>query len=217
MPKRGLVRLAVVSAGLLSVAVLAAASVVVLRGPAALLVPLAAGLAAGAAAGATDKGRAAAADAAWKAAAITVTAIVAIAGLAVLAGGPVAAIVGLGSAVVAAVALLLRGRPIREVSLKRNGSQAVSRDRSRVPVSRLGTSALASEWWQSATALADQVDLMMRGALVQRRQEVLDELERRDPIGFARWLAVGAPPASDPAEFTQGDGANGTDAFAGPQ
>jgi hypothetical protein len=57
----------------------------------------------------------------------------------------------------------------------------------------------------------------MRGALVQRRQEVLDELERRDPIGFARWVAVGAPPASDPAEFMQGDGANGTDASGAPR
>ena len=79
MPKRGLVRLPLIFAGLLCGAVAAAASAVVLHGPAPLLIAVAAAVAAGAAAGATDKGRAAAADAAWKAAAITVTAIVLVA------------------------------------------------------------------------------------------------------------------------------------------
>lgn len=118
MPKRDLVRLARISAGLLCGAVLAAASAVVLHGPAPVLVAVAAAVAA---AGATDKGRAAAADAAWKAAAITVTAIVLVAGLGVLAGGAVVAIAGLGSAVVAAVVLLLWARPVRKAWSERHG------------------------------------------------------------------------------------------------
>jgi hypothetical protein len=84
------VRLALISAGLLCGAVLAAARAVVLHGPAPLLVAVAA----------------------WKAAAITVTAIVLVAGLGVLAGGAVVAIAGLGSAVVAAVVLLLPAPPV---------------------------------------------------------------------------------------------------------
>jgi hypothetical protein len=42
-----------------------------------------------------------------------------------------------------------------------------------------------------------------RQSLVRRRQETLDELERRDPEGFARWLASGAAVDSDPAAYVQ--------------
>jgi hypothetical protein len=216
-PKRGLVRLTLLSAGLLCGAVVIAASAVVLNGAASLLVGGAAAVVAGAAAGATDGGRAAAADAAWKAAAFTVTAIVLVSGLGVLAGGAVAAIAGLGFAVATAVVLLLRARPVRMAWSERHGPQALWPDRSPVPVSQLPTSALASEWRRTTVALADQLDPRTRQALVQRRREVLDELERRDPIGFSRWLAVGARPASDPTEFMPDDGANGTDAFGGQQ
>jgi hypothetical protein len=34
---------------------------------------------------------------------------------------------------------------------------------------------------------------------------VLDELERRDPVGFAGWLATGTASDSDPADFLQCD------------
>ena len=37
-----------------------------------------------------------------------------------------------------------------------------------------------------------------------RRQEALDELERRDPAGFARWLAAGPTLSSDPAGYVRG-------------
>jgi hypothetical protein len=137
-----------------------------------------------------------------------------IAGLTVLAGGAVAAIAGAGSAVVVAIALLLRAR---KVWWKRHGPQALWPDRSAIPVSHLPTSALANEWRRTSAAWPGQVDARTRQVLVQRRQEVLDELERRDPIGFARWLAAGASAAGDPAPFMQGDGADGTDAFGGQQ
>ena len=42
----------------------------------------------------------------------------------------------------------------------------------------------------------------MREAVVLRRQEAMDELERRDAAGFARWLA--AAPGSDPADYIGG-------------
>jgi hypothetical protein len=166
--KRDLVRLALISAGPLCGAVFAAASAVVLHGPAPVLVAVAAAVAAGAAAGATDKGRAAAADTAWKAAAITVTAIVLVAGLGVLAGGAVVAIAGLGSAVVAAVVLLLRAPPVRKAWSERHGLQPLWPDRSPVPVSQLPTSALASEWRRTTVALADRLDPRTCQALVQR-------------------------------------------------
>ena len=56
-----------------------------------------------------------------------------------------------------------------------------------------------------------------RQALVRRREETLDELERRDPVGFARWLAEGPVPGADPAMYVhgrpmEGDAAVGTDA-----
>ena len=37
--------------------------------------------------------------------------------------------------------------------------------------------------------------------MVQRRQEYLDALERRDPHGFARWIGLGARAASDPGRY----------------
>jgi hypothetical protein len=215
VPERNLVRLALMSAGSLCGAVLAAASVVVLHGPAMLLVAAAAASAAGAAALTTDKGRPAAAAVAWKAAAITVTAIVLVSGLAVLAGGAVAAIGGLGSAVVAAGVLLLRARSRSGARTQRQGSQRPGLDCPAVPVAQLPTSALASEWRWTTGELAGRLDPRTRQAIARRRRETLDELERRDPTGFARWLAVGAPPASDPAEFVQNDREPGTDVFGG--
>jgi hypothetical protein len=213
VPERNLVRLALMSAGSLCGAVLAAASIVVLHGPTMLLVAVAAATAAGAAALTTDKGRSAAAAVAWKAAAMTVTAIVLVSGLAVLAGGAAAAIGGLGSALVAAGVLLLRARS--RARTQRPGSQRPGWDRPAVPVAQLPTSALASEWRWTTGELAGRLDPRTCQAIVRRRQEMLDELERRDPIGFARWLAVGAPPASDPDECVQNDREPGTDAFGG--
>ena len=84
-------------------------------------------------------------------------------------------------------------------------------------VSGLTTPALGREWLRSTTALSGRMAPVERQALVRRRQETLDELERRDPVGFARWLAEGPVPGSDPAAYVQGravqgDPAAGTDA-----
>jgi hypothetical protein len=84
------------------------------------------------------------------------------------------------------------------------------------PVAALPTSALGREWLRTTTALDGRLQPAARASIVRRRQETLDELERRDPDGFALWLAAGPVPGSDPAEFVRrdvrGDQAAGTDA-----
>ena len=84
------------------------------------------------------------------------------------------------------------------------------------PVTALPTSALGREWLRTTSALDGRLQPAARATIVRRRQETLDELERRDPDGFARWLAAGPLPGSDPAEFVRrdvrGDQAAGTDA-----
>jgi len=84
-------------------------------------------------------------------------------------------------------------------------------------VSGLSTPALGREWIRTTAALEGRLVSADRAALVRRREETLDELERRDPAGFARWLAEGPTPGSDPAAYVQGrpvqgDPAAGTDA-----
>jgi hypothetical protein len=37
--------------------------------------------------------------------------------------------------------------------------------------------------------------------IVDRRRELLDELERRNPRGFQAWLASGARAAADPTKY----------------
>jgi hypothetical protein len=71
------------------------------------------------------------------------------------------------------------------------------------PVPTLSTAALGSEWLRTSRALTQPMDPGARQSLVRRRQETLDELERRDPEGFARWLASGAAVDSDPAAYVQ--------------
>jgi hypothetical protein len=85
------------------------------------------------------------------------------------------------------------------------------------PVSVLTTSAIGQEWLRTSAALGGRLRPADRVALVQRREETLDELERRDPAGFACWLADGPAPGSDPAAYirgrsVQGDPTTGTDA-----
>ena len=59
-------------------------------------------------------------------------------------------------------------------------------------------------WRTSFTALdrADpHTEYRRWSALVAARRCYLDELARRDPAGFARWLYAGARPASDPSRY----------------
>jgi hypothetical protein len=70
-------------------------------------------------------------------------------------------------------------------------------------VTALSTAALGREWIRTTAALAGGLDPAMRRSIVARRVETLDELERRDPDGFGRWIAGGPEPASDPADFVR--------------
>jgi hypothetical protein len=74
-----------------------------------------------------------------------------------------------------------------------------------LPVAKLTTSALGLEWMRTTSALAGGLQPAARASVVRRRQETLDELERRDPAGFARWMAAGPVPGSNPAQFVRGD------------
>lgn len=69
------------------------------------------------------------------------------------------------------------------------------------PVRRLSSRSLGEEWLRTTALLDASPEPVTRGAVAARRESVLDELERRDPTGFARWLADGADRGSNPAEF----------------
>lgn len=79
----------------------------------------------------------------------------------------------------------------------------------RPPVGDLSLDELGREWQRTAAALAAATDPAARELLVRRRQEALDELERRDPAGVARWLSRGATVDGDPARHLRGDQAAG--------
>ncbi|KGH47486.1 hypothetical protein IN07_07065 [Modestobacter caceresii] len=193
---------------------LAAVGGVSLGLPGLVAVALAAGVAACLGAGiardaAVRDPRQAAVDAAWRSAVVTVAVLLVLSGCAVLAGGAM-------TVFVAATGVL--------VLLVRWGVRRVREDRRAAPalvlplaaddgwVRALSVPALGREWVRTSAALAETREPVARQELVRRRQEALDELERRDPAGFARWLTAGATVDSDPAEYVSGDPAAGYDA-----
>jgi hypothetical protein len=152
--------------------------------------------------------RQAAVDAAWRGAVGTVSVLLVLSGCAALAGETVTALlagVGLG-------ALLLRWA-LRSARADRRsrGAQVVPLV-AMGPVGTLSVQALGREWLRTSAALAQVREPVARQELVDRRHQALDELERRDPSGFARWLAEGATVDSDPARYVSGDPATGYDA-----
>lgn len=137
-----------------------------------------------------------------------------VAGLVVLAGGPVAAVIVAVLVVAGALEGAVRLRAARRRRSRRapgpmSGPAVVPLLR---PVGSLSTEALGREWLLSTSVLGSLVDTGTRQSIVRRRQQLLDELERRDPAGFARWLAAGPRPGSDPATFLHGDAAADKDA-----
>jgi hypothetical protein len=155
-----------------------------------------------------------------QAAAWTVAVLLAVAGTAGVAGGVIAALVA-GTAVMGGAGYWV----VRSARAERAAgatAQAVRPGAAPVatlrpaellsPVPQLSTRALGQEWLRTSTLLAGRLDPAVRAALVRRRQEVLDELELRDPVGFSRWLGGGPVPGSDPADYVQGDRIAGTDA-----
>jgi hypothetical protein len=241
VPKRGPLARLLIGCGVACGGVVALAGGVALSGSGLVAVGVAgavsAALAAGVAREAPEGGQTAALDAAWKAAAWTIGALLLVSGLVVLAGGVVATLVT-GLALAGALAVWLvraqhrGGRGAGSPTSARTSSPAPPfpapsssapgtavrgggwADRNRLPVSALPTEVLGREWLRTTAALAGRLEPSTRQTIVRRREETLDELERRDPGGFARWMAAG--PGCDPAQFVRGDvrgdQAAGTDA-----
>ena len=69
-----------------------------------------------------------------------------------------------------------------------------------------GTAAqLCLTWRSSYLRLHRATSCPAVAELVLLRQCVLDELERRNPAGFGRWLSTGARAASDPSRYVGRD------------
>jgi hypothetical protein len=155
-------------------------------------------------------------DAAVQAAGWTVGTLLVLAGVAALAGGAVTVLLA------ATVGGVLLVRRLRRVHRAGPALHAVPTRPARVavqaptllrpPVRSLDTADLGQEWVRTTALLAGHLEPAWRRAVVGRREEVLDELERRDPVGFAQWLADGPVPGSDPAAYVRDLPAAGTGA-----
>ncbi|MGW4394184.1 hypothetical protein ACWEHA_02775 [Amycolatopsis nivea] len=71
------------------------------------------------------------------------------------------------------------------------------------PVDSLPLDQLCLLWRRSFLELQRAADERTRHAVVAARQAYLDELERRDRPGFARWLDSGARAAGDPSRYVR--------------
>lgn len=69
------------------------------------------------------------------------------------------------------------------------------------PLQSMDDPTLCFAWRISYVALQRPLSLSSRLRLVDRRQEFLDELERRHPRGFSAWLESGARAAGDPTRY----------------
>lgn len=227
MPTRGSFVRSVVVLAVVFGGVLALAGALALRGPGLTAVAVA-GVLVGCLCGAvaregSDTDVRATLGAAGQGAAWTVAVLLALAGTAGLAGGVIAALLA-GTAVMGAVAYwLVRGaraergsaapgapigRPHRPPPVAAGAGPADLLP----PVATLPTRALGQEWLRTSAVLSGRLDPVARAVLVARRQEALDELELRDPAGFARWMLAGPAAGSDPADYVRRDRTAGTDA-----
>ncbi|QWF77925.1 hypothetical protein [Amycolatopsis sp. CA-230715] len=73
-------------------------------------------------------------------------------------------------------------------------------------VADLSDDDLCLAWRRSYFELQKAGDENTRYSVVVRRQEYLDELDRRNHKGFARWLASGARAGGDPHRYLAADG-----------
>lgn len=78
---------------------------------------------------------------------------------------------------------------------------ALDLQRAREVVDRLDLAGLCWAWTHSAGLLVEVPGARAREAVVALRGLYLDEMERRDPAGFAAWLGSGAEAAASPARF----------------
>jgi hypothetical protein len=197
---------------------LAVVGALAVRGPGLIGIGLAATFAGCTAAGiareAPTPARTSALEAAVRAAGAAVGILLVVAGLSTVAGGVAATLAVLAAVAVVVVRIVRRRGPM-------SGAGATTKDRRRpiaadvlrfpeppptapagLPsVRTLTTRALGDEWLRTTTVLGSRLTPSVRAALVLRREQVLDELERRDADGFALWFAAGPYAGSDPARF----------------
>lgn len=64
-----------------------------------------------------------------------------------------------------------------------------------------GTAELCVAWRRSHGVVAGAADPLTLAACAELRRSYLDELERRDPEGFARWIGSGARAGGDPGRY----------------
>jgi len=241
VPTRGPFVRVLLGVGIVLAAALALIGGVALRASGVVAVLLAGAVAACLAAGVARETTGAhlpAPEAAARAAGWTVGALFVLSGMAALGGGLAAVLAGAAAAIVALAVWLVRSpRPTWEMSPHTLTAEvtgapapaapmpaapwhaapagrfdAAGSARLSAPVTELPTAALGREWLRTTAALAGRLEPAARESIVRRRQEALDELERRDADGFARWLAAGPAPGSDPAAFVHGEPASGRDA-----
>jgi hypothetical protein len=223
--------------GLTAAGLVAVIGGLALRGPGLVAIAVAGALAAclgwGTARESTAPDRRSPTEAAVLAGACTVGVLLVLSGTSVLAGGMAAAVLAGVAAVVAIAIWIVRspregrsagasaptpyGNVAAPVTPVRPGAAVPQPAASLRPVTELSTEELGREWLEGTTALAGTLEPATRTALVRRRQDALDELERRDPDGFLRWLTTGPVLDRDPAPFvrgrrTAGDSPAGTDA-----
>jgi hypothetical protein len=154
--------------------------------------------------------RQAAVDAAWRTGVGTIGVLLVLSGCAVLAGGVVTALLAGGALGTVLVRWALRS--VRADRVVQRATVVPLIGAAGAPVHTLSVEALGREWLRTSAALAQTRGPLARQALVDRRQQALDELERRDPAGFARWLADEPTVESDPARYIAGRPAEGYDA-----
>jgi hypothetical protein len=169
-----------------------------------------------------DGGRAVAWAWAWQIAGALVGLIMLLTGVVVLAGPGPATVVGcliVGGGAAMWLTRLVRGQGMRWGRARTPAIEVpwaatkplLARLEWDTPVSILSTSVLGREWLRTTAALSDGLDAVTRHEVVRRRQTVLDEMECRDPVGFARWMAAGAAD-HDPTVFLRADRSTDTDA-----
>jgi hypothetical protein len=213
MTRRHVVR-AMTALGVAGCGFLALVGGVVLHGTY-LLIPLVlAALAGCVACGVQEEGGKPAAVAGLTAAGGTAAIAMVVTGVGVLAGTGVAVTCTLAAAGAAALGWLLKAMRRRSagatVIAPVRSAPAVPEplpgrpDRSPLPVSLLPTRVLCGEWVRTTAALAGRLAPVERQEIVRRRAEALDELERRDPSGFASWLTADRSLHSDPTAFMRG-------------
>ncbi|WP_214367594.1 hypothetical protein [Pseudonocardia sp. H11422] len=86
----------------------------------------------------------------------------------------------------------------------RSSALSAPPERTSWAVPALSTEMLCWEWRRSYIEVCRATDPVHFSRIVLLRAAYLDELERRDPEGFRRWLGSGARAAGDPARFLAG-------------